>query len=297
MEISNIAAYKFVSIPDPAAWRGILKEHGKHFDLKGTILLAPEGINMFLAGEPSGTSGFLDYLRAEPLFEGRFVDLEFKESLSVRQPFKRLVVRLKKEIITMRHPTIVPGPDRAPSVRPEILKKWLDQGHDDNGKAVVLLDTRNNYEVNIGTFDGALHLDIDNFSAFPQAFRDIADDTKDDLQNKTIVSFCTGGIRCEKAALFMRELNLDNVYQLDGGILRYFEDVGGEHWKGECFVFDRRVALDPDLQPTTRKYSVTAPPERNAGFLKWLATQENGNVDPANDEDKSPPDDADEPRG
>jgi UPF0176 protein len=274
MEISNIAAYKFVSIPDPAVWRSILKERGKSLDLKGTILLTPEGINMFLAGERSATFAFIEYLREEPVFGGRFVDIEYKESISDHQPFKRMVVRLKKEIITMRHPAIVPELNRAPSVRPETLKKWLDQGHDDNGKEVVLLDTRNNYEVNIGTFNGALHLDIDNFSAFPQAFRDIADDTKDSLHEKTIVSFCTGGIRCEKAALFMRELNLENVYQLDGGILRYFEDVGGEHWLGECFVFDRRVALDPQLQPTSKKYSVTAPPERNAGYLKWLEAQE-----------------------
>jgi UPF0176 protein len=280
MEISNIAAYKFVSIPDPAAWRGILKERGKLLELRGTILLAPEGINMFLAGERSGTSSFLEYLKEEPLFEGRFADLDFKESISDHQPFKRMVVRLKKEIITMRHPTIVPGPDRAPAVKPETLKKWLDQGHDDEGREVVLLDTRNNYEVNIGTFNGALHLDIDNFGAFPQAFCDIADDTRDNLRDKTVVSFCTGGIRCEKAALFMRELNLRNIFQLDGGILRYFEDVGGDHWKGECFVFDRRVALDSALQPTKQKYSVTAPPERNAGFLKWLAEQESGDEDP-----------------
>jgi UPF0176 protein len=277
MEISNIAAYKFVNIPDPAAWRSNLKERCEHFELRGTILLAPEGINMFLAGERSGTAGFLDYLRDEPVFEGRFANIDFKESISDHQPFKRMVVRLKKEIITMKHPTIVPGTVRAPAVKPATLKKWLDQGCDDEGKELVLLDTRNNFEVNIGTFDGAFNLEIDNFSAFPQAFRDIAGDTMDSLKDKTIVSFCTGGIRCEKAALFLRELDLGTIYQLDGGILRYFEDVGGDHWTGECFVFDRRVALDPSLQPTTKKYSTTAPPERNAVYLEWLAAHQDHN--------------------
>lgn len=271
MEISNIAAYKFVSVPEPALWRPLLKERCIQLELMGNILLAPEGINIFVAGERDKTSAFLDYLRNDPVFEGRFTDLVFKESMSERQPFKRIVVRQKKEIITMKHPTIVPGTERAPAVEPLALKKWLEQGHDDDGKEVVLLDTRNNYEVAIGTFDGAVNLEIDNFSAFPEAFRE--SEQLKNLKDKTIVSFCTGGIRCEKAALLMREFDLHNVYQLDGGILRYFEEVGGAHWTGECFVFDRRVALDPDLQPTTKKYSVTAPPERNAGYLEWLAAQ------------------------
>lgn len=169
----------------------------------------------------------------------------------------------------MKHPMICPGETRAPSIDPQTLKTWLDQGHDDSGREVVLLDTRNKFEIDIGTFEGALNVGIDSFSDFPDAFRSTVDDGSVDLQNKTIVSFCTGGIRCEKAALFLGESNFENVFQLNGGILRYFEEVGGAHWNGECFVFDRRVALDPELQATTQQYEVTAPPERNSMYLDW----------------------------
>jgi UPF0176 protein len=185
------------------------------------------------------------------------------------------VVRVKDEIITMKHPMIDPTAERAPAVEPKTLKVWLDQGHDDNGREIVLLDTRNDYEVQIGTFEGALHFGIDKFSEFPDAIMSTTGDTREQLENKTIVSFCTGGIRCEKAALFLQEpaVGLANVYQLDGGILRYFEEVGDAHYKGECFVFDRRVALDSKLQETTHEYEVTAPPGRNADYLRWKAGQ------------------------
>lgn len=275
MQISNIAAYKFVSIPDPEEWRQPLKERCLELGILGNILLATEGINFFITGDRSSTAAFIEYLCNDGRFGGAFTDLEFKESISDSQPFKRIVVRIKNEIITMKHPTIIPGAERAPAVKPTTLKRWLDQGHDDDGRELVLLDTRNNYEVAIGTFTGAIDLNIDNFSEFPQAYEGTAEDTRAKLKEKTVVSFCTGGIRCEKAALFLRELNLDRIYQLDGGILRYFEDVGGEHWQGECFVFDRRVALDTALQPTKQEYSVTAPPERNAKYMKWLAAQQN----------------------
>ena len=184
-------------------------------------------------------------------------------------------MRVKDEIITMKHPMIDPSAVRAPAIDPQTLKVWLDQGHDDNGREIVLLDTRNDYEVQIGTFDGALHFGIDKFSEFPDAITSTTGDTREQLQNKTIVSFCTGGIRCEKAALFLQEpaVGFDHVYQLDGGILRYFEEVGDAHYKGECFVFDRRVALDSKLQETTHEYEVTAPHGRNADYLRWKAGQ------------------------
>jgi UPF0176 protein len=123
------------------------------------------------------------------------------------------------------------------------LQRWLAQGHDDQGQAVVMLDTRNAFEVGHGKFADALDWGLEKFSEFPQA----AQDHLGELQGKTVVSYCTGGIRCEKAAIYLSELGLPDVYQLDGGILQYFEDTGGAHFEGDCFVFDERVALAPDL--------------------------------------------------
>jgi UPF0176 protein len=126
------------------------------------------------------------------------------------------------------------------------VKRWLDQGHDDNGRPVVTLDTRNDFEVDEGTFEGAIDWRITKFTEFPDAFRAHLDELKD----KTVVSFCTGGIRCEKAAILMREEGLEHVYQLEGGILKYFEETDGSHYQGGCFVFDERRALSADLQAT-----------------------------------------------
>lgn len=246
METINIAAYKFIGIPEPASWREPIRDYCKQLGLLGTVLLAPEGINLILAGSRQAIDSFVDFLRSDEMFEGRFSDIPVKESFSKEQPFRKMLVRLKKEIITMKHPTIAPEKERAPAVEPKTLKKWLDQGHDDSGRKLLLLDTRNDYEVEAGTFEGALDLDIEIFSEFPEAWQEAAKHV-DDLENKTIVSFCTGGIRCEKAALFMREKEFKNVVQLDGGILRYFEEVGAAHWKNDCFVFDERRAVDPNL--------------------------------------------------
>ena len=273
MEIVNIAAYKFVGIADPDALRPVLKQRCKELGVLGSILLAPEGINMFVASEREQIDTFMNFLRNDNQLAGLFSDLEVKESISDHQPFRRIIVKLRAEIITMQHPAIVPGNERAPGIEPEVLKKWLDQGHDDEGREVVLMDTRNAFEVNIGTFDKAFHYSIEKFSQFPQAFDDTDDDTKESLKEKTIVSFCTGGIRCEKAALFLQEREFKNVFQLNGGILNYFENVGDAHWNGECFVFDRRVALDPQLRETTKQYDSTASVARTEAFLKWQAKQ------------------------
>jgi UPF0176 protein len=157
-----------------------------------------------------------------------------------------MLVKVKREIIRMNHPAIQPAAGRAPAVPAATVKRWLDQGHDDDGRPVVTLDTRNDFEVDAGSFEGAIDWRISKFTEFPQALREhIAD-----LQGKTVVSFCTGGIRCEKAAILMRENGVESVYQLDGGILKYFEEVGGAHYRGGCFVFDERRALGADLQVT-----------------------------------------------
>lgn len=237
--ILNISAYKFVPLPDAAELRTLLQERALTLQLKGTILLAEEGINLFLAGTGEAVRSFVAQLQADP----RFVDIVPKESWSAHQPFRKMLVKVKREIIRMNHPTIRPAAGRAPAVPAATVKRWLDQGHDDAGRPVVTLDTRNAFEVDHGTFDGAIDWRISKFTEFPQAVFD----HKEQLQGKTIVSFCTGGIRCEKAAIFMREAGLDHVYQLEGGILKYFEETGGAHYQGHCFVFDEREALGADL--------------------------------------------------
>lgn len=238
----NIAAYKFVTFDDTVERRTAFQEICHDLDLKGTILLTPEGINLFLAGTRNNIDNFLNWLRKDV----RFSDIEVKESLSDEQPFNRMLVKLKKEIITMRHPLIQPELGRAPFVKAADLKRWLDQGHDDAGKPVVMLDTRNAFEVDVGTFNNTIDYRIDKFSEFPEVIAL----HKPELEGKTVVTFCTGGIRCEKAAIHMQNIGYDSVYQLEGGILKYFEEVGGAHYQGDCFVFDRRTALNPELEAT-----------------------------------------------
>lgn len=239
--VLNISCYKFVPLPDAAALRDLLHERAMAAALKGTILLAHEGINMFLAGPAAAVRGFVDALRTDP----RFADLAPKESWSGTVPFRKMLVKVKREIIRMDHPAIQPAEGRAPAVTPATLLRWLNQGHDDAGRPVVTLDTRNAFEVDEGTFDNAIDWRIDKFTEFPPALRA----HKAELADKTVVSFCTGGIRCEKAALWLRADGMDNVLQLDDGILGYFEQVGDMGYAGGCFVFDERVALDPQLRP------------------------------------------------
>ncbi len=238
--VLNISAYLFTRLTDREALRPVLRERAEALGLKGTIILAEEGINLFLAGDAAPVRAFVVELRTDP----RFAALGPKESWSDAQPFGRLLVKLKREIIRMDHPTIRPEADRAPAVTPPTLRRWLDQGHDDDGREVVLLDTRNAFEVDYGTFAGAVDWRIERFTQFPHA----ATAHREDLAGKTVVSFCTGGIRCEKAAIYLRDAGVDAL-QLDGGILGYFEQVGGEHWNGDCFVFDGREALTPSLEP------------------------------------------------
>jgi UPF0176 protein len=238
----NIAAYKFVTFDNTEEMRPQYQELCKELGLKGTILLTPEGINLFLSGPRAQIDRFLAWLRSD----ARFADIVVKESYSEEQSHKRMLVKIKKEIITMRMPLIKPELGRAPAVAPTTLKRWLDQGHDDNGKPVVMVDTRNAFEVDVGTFDNTIDYRIAKFTEFPEVIAA----NKDALADKTVVTFCTGGIRCEKAAIHMQNIGYDSVYQLEGGILKYFEDVGGDHYKGDCFVFDYRTALNPKLEPT-----------------------------------------------
>jgi UPF0176 protein len=239
--VLNVAGYLFARIGDPQALRDLLLPAARDLGLKGTILVAGEGINLVLAGQVQHVDKFLDTIRSQPGFDG----LDVKRSWSAAQPFGKLLVKVKPEIIRMNQPAVAPQEGRAPALDAATLRRWLDQGHDDQGRPVVLLDTRNAFEVDYGTFEGALDWRLDKFSDFPGALAQ----HRPELAGKTVVSFCTGGIRCEKAALWMRESGLQDVWQLEGGVLKYFEEQGGAHWRGTCFVFDGREALDPQLLP------------------------------------------------
>lgn len=241
MQILNIAAYKFVTLAQPVVLQASIEQALQQRVIKGTVLLAEEGINLFLAGPAQDIHDFLAWLK----LDDRFTDLQAKESWSGAQPFRKLLVKVKPEIIRMNHPAIQPTAGRAPAVDAATLKRWLDAGCDDAGRPVVTLDTRNDFEADVGTFRNAIDWRISKFTEFPQAL--LAH--RQELAGKTVVSFCTGGIRCEKAAIFMREAGVENVWQLEGGILKYFEESGRAHFDGECFVFDERRALDPELKP------------------------------------------------
>jgi UPF0176 protein len=238
--IRNLAAYQFVAIDDADALVGRLRTQCVDLALLGTILVAEEGINCFLAGAAEAIETFVQWLRLDK----RFASMPIKLSNSESAPFKKLLVKRKREIITFRRDGIAPASERAPSVSPAVLARWLQSGRDDLGREICLLDTRNAQEVAYGTFDGALTLPITCFTQLPEAVAE----HRDAMQGKTVISFCTGGVRCEKSALWMRYAGYENVLQLDGGILGYFEQIGGFGYRDRCFVFDERIALDPQLQ-------------------------------------------------
>ena len=235
--IVNIAAYKFFRWGDLEPRRDELKSLCKQLALKGTVLISGEGINLFLAGSRDSIDSFLSHARSIP----ELVDLQVKESLTDYQPFNRMLVRIKREIIPVGAEGVQPLPDASPKIAPEVLKQWLDEK-----RPIALLDTRNDYEIELGTFENAIDLNIKNFREFPKATAAIPDEVK----KQPVVMFCTGGIRCEKIGPYMKGLGFEEIYQLEGGILKYFEKCQQSHYKGDCFVFDQRVAVDPSLEPS-----------------------------------------------
>jgi UPF0176 protein len=241
----NLSAYAFVTLDRLPERRDRLYQDAAACGLKGTVVLAAEGINLFVAGPQRGVRAWLAGLRREPCLAA----LDAKESWSDALPFRRLRVKVKPEIIRMNQPQVQPATDpkgRVPALDAATLARWLDAGHDDDGRDVLLLDTRNAFEVQAGAFEGAIDWHLRKFSDFPAALAA----RRSELEGRTVVTYCTGGIRCEKAALAMRESGLDHVYQLDGGVLRYFERLpDAPHWRGRCFVFDGRQTLGPDLAP------------------------------------------------
>jgi len=237
-KIVNIATYKFITLDgDLQETRSRFLKKCKDLSLLGTILIAREGVNIIAAGTSDNINEFKQFLRDELHDE----DLFFKESFSDYQPFLRLVVKVKAQVIPVDDLEIKPEEFTGPRVSPEEFKKWMDEDKD-----IVVLDTRNEFEVNIGTFKNAHDMKLEEFREYGKKIKDLPEEWKD----KTIVTFCTGGIRCEKATPLMIKNGFKNVYQLDGGILNYFEKVGSDHYDGDCFVFDRRIALNSKLEET-----------------------------------------------
>jgi UPF0176 protein len=235
--ITNIAGYRFVDLDDREELQAVLRSVCLDLGLKGTVLLAPEGINFFVAGPQTSITAFVSHLDLDE----RFRAIPLKVSFTDYQPFNRMNVRLKSEIISVGLDHIRPHDFTGEEITPEAFKGMLDRG-----EFVHVLDTRNAYELRLGTFENAIDLDLRTFRAFPEAVAALPEDMK----NEPVVMFCTGGIRCEKASAIMIEAGFTNVKQLKGGVLGYFEAVGGAHWNGDCFVFDQRVAVNPDLIET-----------------------------------------------
>ncbi|EAQ99400.1 rhodanese-related sulfurtransferase [Congregibacter litoralis] len=236
MAVVVAALYKFVALEDYKALREPLLEQCRSHGLKGTLLLAEEGINGTVAGSREAMDAVLAWLRSDPRLE----DLEHKESLHDEQPFLRMKVKLKKEIVTMGVPQVDPN---------RVVGTYVTPGEWDAVLAdseVTLIDTRNDYECAIGSFRGAVDPGITSFRDFPAWVEENLDPGK----NPKVAMFCTGGIRCEKASSYLLEQGFDQVYHLKGGILKYLEEVPQEtsSWEGECFVFDDRVAVNHDLE-------------------------------------------------
>lgn len=237
MPVTVTAFYKFVSIADTAALRETLLARVRESDIMGTILVAHEGINATIAGSDEHIRSFLAWLRSDP----RFADLVSKESYADEMPFRRFKVRLKREIVTLRQPEADPTKRVGTYVKPE---DWNALVSDPD---VIVVDTRNTYEVGVGTFKNAVDPGTRSFGEFPGFVTKNLDPTK----HRRVAMFCTGGIRCEKASAYMLAQGFPEVYHLEGGILKYLETVPPEQslWEGECFVFDRRVALEHGVRP------------------------------------------------
>ncbi len=237
MSIVVAALYKFVPLPDFESLRDPLYAHCESQEIVGTLLLAPEGINGTIAGSRSAIDSVLAYLKDDP----RLVDLEHKESYAGEIPFHRLKVKLKKEIVTMGVDGLAPAHQTGQHVDPAEWNRLITDPD------VLVIDTRNQYECDIGTFQNAVSPGTTNFREFPQYVQEQLDPQK----HPKIAMFCTGGIRCEKASAYLLQQGFEEVYQLKGGILKYLEEIAPEQslWNGECFVFDNRVAVNEGLEP------------------------------------------------
>ena len=239
--VVNIAGYKFEPLENPVDLVRMYQQKCDELKLKGTMLISKNGINFSLAGTQQATDTIVAFLEED----NRFLNIPLKVTYSETQPFRRMKVRLKKEIISLGRKDINPRELTGERISPKDLKNLLDNKED-----VLVLDTRNEYETRVGKFENAIDLNLDTFRDFPEAVESLPEEYKD----KQIVMYCTGGIRCEKASAVMMKAGFADVKQLEGGVLDYFKETGGAYWEGDCFVFDERVALDTELNETDYVY-------------------------------------------
>ena len=239
--VVNIAGYKFEPLENPVDLVRMYQQKCDELKLKGTMLISKNGINFSLAGTQQATDTIIAFLEED----NRFINIPLKVTYSETQPFRRMKVRLKKEIISLGRKDINPRDLTGERISPQDLKNLLDNKED-----VLVLDTRNEYETRVGKFENAIDLNLDTFRDFPEAVESLPEEYKD----KQIVMYCTGGIRCEKASAVMMKAGFADVKQLEGGVLDYFKETGGAYWEGDCFVFDERVALDTELNETDYIY-------------------------------------------
>ena len=239
--VVNIAGYKFEPLDDAIDLIPIYQQKCDELLLKGTMLISKNGINFSVAGTQQASDSFIDFIEKD----NRFLNIPLKVTYSETQPFRRMKVRLKKEIISLGRKDINPREMTGEKISPEALKNILDRKEE-----VLVLDTRNEYETRVGKFENAIDLNLDTFRDFPKAIESLPEEYKD----KQIVMYCTGGIRCEKASAVMMKAGFADVKQLEGGVLDYFKETGGAYWEGDCFVFDERVALDTELNETDYIY-------------------------------------------
>jgi len=259
------ALYQFTPLPDYEKLQPWLQKMCDHLGIKGTLLLAAEGINGTISGSSKAIEDVLAFLRADP----RLAELDAKFSEAVDSPFYRMKVRLKKEIVTMGVDGIDPNVTVGTYVNPS---DWNDLITDPD---TILIDTRNDYEVEIGTFKGAINPNTQTFRDFPQW----VEDNRDNLNKPKVAMFCTGGIRCEKASAFMKENGFDDVYHLKGGILKYLETQPKEEslWEGDCFVFDQRVAVKHGLEESDYdqcyacRYPITETEKQSPLYVKGVS--------------------------
>ena len=241
LDVLNIAGYKFEPLSDIDSLVREFQSVCDDLELKGSVYLSPNGINFSLAGSEEAVDQYLLFMEQDR----RFLDIPLKKTYSETQPFRRMKVRPKKEIISLGRDDINPRELTGEYVTPKELFAMYENNED-----VIVLDTRNEYETRVGLFENAVDLQLDTFRDFPDAIEQLPEEYKD----KQIVMYCTGGIRCEKASAVMLKAGFSDVKQLEGGVLDYFKETGGKYWNGDCFVFDERVALDTDLNETEYIY-------------------------------------------
>ena len=241
LEFLNVAGYKFEPLENLDSLIPEFQNKCDELGLKGSVYLSPNGINFSIAGTEENIDTYIQFMEED----SRFRDIPLKKTFSETQPFRRMKVRLKKEIISLGRDDINPRELTGDYISPRELFEMYETKED-----VIVLDTRNEYETRVGLFENAVDLQLDTFRDFPSAIETLPEEYKD----KQIVMYCTGGIRCEKASAIMMKAGFSDVKQLEGGVLDYFKETGGAYWNGDCFVFDERVALDKELKETEYIY-------------------------------------------